>query len=141
MQVGARDDVLERPASRAIAELVGMSNLVSGIATQDGARIEVDAQHGIPLPSPLAPGSRAIAGIRPEDLELDVGRVDGQAIGKGVVRSVVDDGMLVTVVVGWAGITLRSVLIARRGPARSLAPGDPVSLSVRPERVHVIPAS
>jgi hypothetical protein len=58
-----------------------------------------------------------------------------------VVRSVVDDGMLVSVVVDWAGITLCSVLLARRGPVRSLAPGDPVSLSVRPERVHVMPPS
>ena len=118
---------------------VGMSNLVEGVVTNAGTHVEVDAQHRIPLSTPLDPGTRAIAGIRPEDLKVDVGRGEGEAVGKGVVRSVVNDGVTLTLAVDWAGVELRTVLLAGRGLARTLSAGDPVSLSVRPERVHAIP--
>ena len=58
---------------------------------------------------------------------------------KGVVKSVVNDGVAVTVAIEWAGVELRILLLAGRGLARSLAAGEPVPLSVRPERVHLIP--
>jgi ABC-type Fe3+/spermidine/putrescine transport system ATPase subunit len=138
-QLDARDAVLDHPVSREVAALVGMSNLVEGVVGDDGAHLEVDAQHRIPLATPLDPGTRAIAGIRPEDLKVDVGRGEGEAVGKGVVRSAVNDGVALTLAVAWAGVELRTVLLAGRGLARSLSAGDPVSLSVRPERVHAIP--
>jgi hypothetical protein len=89
----------------------------------------------------LAPGARVPAGIRPEGLKLDVGRGEGSRIGKGVVGSVVSDGVAVTVAVEWAGFELRTHLLAGRGLARTACPGDAVTLSVRPEDVHLLPAS
>jgi len=47
---------------------------------------------------------------------------------------------MVTVAVRWAGLELQTVLLAGRGLARQLSAGDPVSLSVRPDRVHVLQA-
>ena len=69
---------------------------------------------------------------------MDVGRGEGVSIGKGVVRSVVSDGVTVIVGVAWAGFELRTRLLAGRGLARTLAPGDSVTLSVRPEDVHLL---
>ena len=71
-------------------------------------------------------------------LKVDVGRGEGVPIGKAVVRTVVSDGVAVIVTVVWAGRELRTYLLAGRGLARSLAPGDSVTLSVRPEDVHLL---
>jgi hypothetical protein len=54
------------------------------------------------------------------------------------VRSVVSDGVAATVVVTWA-VTTRTHLLAGRGLARTVAAGDSVTLSVRPDDVHLIP--
>ena len=146
-QVGEREEVLARPASVAVARLVGMANLIPGeVAAQgEGQVVVVDAQHNLPIePAPgraapgFAPGTPVWAGIRPERLKLDVGRGEGVAIGKGRVRTVVSDGVAVTVGVLWAGLELRTHLLAGRGLARSIATGDTVTLSLRPEDVHLL---
>jgi ABC-type sulfate/molybdate transport systems ATPase subunit len=140
VQQGPRAEVLARPRSLAVARLVGMTNLVRGRIARDdaGVHVEVDAQHRIPVASDLPDGSRVHAGIRPEHLKLDVGRGEGESIGKGSVQSVVDDGVAASVSIEWAGQPLRTHLLAGRGLARTLAPGDPVSLSVRADHVHVL---
>jgi hypothetical protein len=99
----------------------------------------IDAQHRIPVCA-APPGPRVLAGIRPERLKVDVGRGEGVPIGKGVVSTVVSDGVAATVSVAWAGRELRTHLLAGRGLARTLAPGDSVTLSVRPEDVHLLRA-
>jgi ABC-type Fe3+/spermidine/putrescine transport system ATPase subunit len=142
-QVGRRDDVLERPATREIAQVVGMTNLVDGVVSAERrgglTLVEVDAQHRIATTAECSTGARICVGIRPEHLKLDVGRGDVDPIGKGVVRGVVSDGVAVTVRVGWAGTELRTHLMAGRGLARTIEAGAEVSLSASPEHVHVIP--
>ena len=49
--------------------------------------------------------------------------------------------MLPTVTLEWAGRELCTHLLAGRGLARSITPGDSVTLSVRPEDIHLIPRS
>jgi ABC-type sulfate/molybdate transport systems ATPase subunit len=149
-QQGERDQVLAHPTSVAVARLVGMSNLIPAEVSAERSHVIVvdgDGQHRIPVLSPppgpedpeLAPGTRVWAGIRPERLKLDVGRGEGIPIGKGVVRTVVSDGVAATVLLDWAGHELRTHLLAGRGLARTVAPGDSVTLTVRPEDVHLIP--
>ena len=142
-QQGEREQVLARPTSVAVARLVGMSNLipaeVSAERSGELAQLVVDGQHRIPvLPPCPGPGSRVWAGIRPERLKLDVGRGEGLPIGKGIVRTIVSDGVAATVILDWAGHELRTHLLAGRGLARTVAAGDSVTLSVRPEDVHLI---
>jgi ABC-type sulfate/molybdate transport systems ATPase subunit len=137
-QQGPRAPMLVRPATCAVARLVGMDNLVAGVAEPDGfARI--DEAHRIPLGSIPRAGERGWVGIRPEHLKLDVGRGEGEPIGKGRVASLVDDGLTAHVRVAWANLELRTHLLAGRGLARTLSVGDPVSLSVRADCVHWIP--
>ena len=102
------------------------------------AYVEVDAQHRIPVPGNHPPGTPVWVGIRPEHLKVEVGRGEGVPIGEGNVRYVVSDGVASTVTLDWAGFELRTHLIAGRGLARTLAPGDPVTLSIRPEDVHLM---
>ena len=145
-QQGGREEVLTRPTSIPVAQLVGMENLVEGVLVpprdpdENGALV-VDGQHRIPVCAEVCRGisaGRWLGGIRPERLKVDVGRGEGVPIGKAVVRTVVSDGVAVIVTVVWAGRELRTYLLAGRGLARSLAPGDSVTLSVRPEDVHLM---
>jgi ABC-type Fe3+/spermidine/putrescine transport system ATPase subunit len=142
-QVGRRDDVLERPSTPEIAQVVGMTNLVQGVVGRDRrgdlAMVEVDAQHRVATHTEYTAGTRVWIGIRPEHLKLDVGRGDVDPIGKGVVREMINDGVSVSVGVDWAGSELRTYLMAGRGLARSLEVGAEVSLSASPEHVHVMP--
>jgi hypothetical protein len=78
------------------------------------------------------------AGIRPERLKVDVGRGEGLPIGKATVLTVVSDGVAATVTLAWAGHELRTHLLAGRGLARTIAPGDSVTLSTRPEDIHLL---
>jgi ABC-type sulfate/molybdate transport systems ATPase subunit len=139
-QHGPRADVLARPVNAAVAQLVGMDNLARAVVEADGWAA-VDPAHRAPLAEPPASGARGWIGIRPEHLKLDVGRGEGESIGKGRVESLVDDGFTTHVSVTWAGLDLRTHLLSGRGLARTLAVGDPVSLSVRPECVHWIDES
>jgi len=145
-QQGGREEVLARPTSVPVAQLVGMENRVDGELVpprggEENGALVVDAQHRIPVRAEVCRGRSTgqwLAGIRPERLKVDVGRGEGVPIGKAVVRTVVSDGVAVIVTVVWAGRELRTYLLAGRGLARSLAPGDSVTLSVRPEDVHLL---
>jgi ABC-type Fe3+/spermidine/putrescine transport system ATPase subunit len=120
-----------------------MSNLIAGKISrgQDEPEfdtVEFDETHSIHVPRLFEPGAEVWAGIRPEYLKLDTGRGKGMSMGKGVVRSLLMDGVACTVGVEWAGIELRTYLLAGSGLARTIEVGTTVSLSVRPEDVHLM---
>ena len=142
--LGERDAVLSRPPNVAVARIVGMANLIEGevLPREPGAelaKVSVGDCERVPALTRVAAGTAVWVGMRPERLKLDVGRGDGVPFGKAQVRSVVSDGVAVTVQVTWAGHELRTHLLAGRGLARTVAVGDSVTLSVRPEDVHLIP--
>ena len=141
-QLDLRDEVLRRPATHAVARLVGMSNLIPGTVLdspgREQVRVEIDSAHQIDVPAALPGGSAVWLGIRPEHLKLDVGGGGGTPIGKGVIRQLVSDGVLTRVSLDWAGFELRTHLVAGRGLARSLSSGDSVTLSVRAHDLHLI---
>lgn len=140
-QIGEKRAVLEKPVDVGVARLLGMSNLIPGTLGEDGA-IRIDDAPALPGAHPprddIPRGSLVWAGIRPEHLKVDIGRGDGESIGKARVVEHVSDGVLSTLVVEWAGLTLRTHLVAGRGVDREVEPGDVVSLSVRSEDVHVL---
>ncbi len=137
-QLGPREEVLARPADAAVARLVGMGNLLPATLASDGFAA-VDATHRIPNSSALPPGTAVFVGLRPEHVKVDIGRGEGEPIGKARVVEHTSDSVLTTLVVEWGGHSLRTHLVAGRGLARELRVGDTVSLSLRPEDVHVLP--
>lgn len=138
MQVGDREHVLGRPITASVARLVGMTNLVRATLDADGWAV-VDAEHRVPTAGRAPSGTTVWVGLRPEHLKVDVGRGEGESIGKAVVESHASDGVLATLELRWAGSSLRTHLVAGRGLAREISVGDAVSLSVRPEDVHLLP--
>lgn len=142
VQHGWRDDVLLRPDSPEIARTVGMINLASGRVRRcaEGISwIEIDEGFEVPTAANLEIGSEAWIGIRPEHLKLDVGRGDGQPIGKAIVENLVSDGLATVVTLRIRDRHFTTHLLSGRGLARQLRAGDPVSLAVRPDQVHARP--
>jgi ABC-type sugar transport system ATPase subunit len=131
-----------RPDSIEIARTVGMLNLATGRVRRhtDGfSWVEIEEGFEVPTAAELELGSEAWIGIRPEHLKLDVGRGDGQPIGKAIVESLVSDGLASVATLSVRDRQFTTHLLSGRGLARRLRPGDPVSLAVRPEQVHARP--
>ena len=78
-------------------------------------------------------------GIRPEHLKLDVGRGDGEPIGKASVESLVSDGLASVVTLRVDERRFTTHLLSGRGLARRLRAGDRVALAVHPDQVHARP--
>jgi ABC-type Fe3+/spermidine/putrescine transport system ATPase subunit len=142
VQHGLRDEVLHAPESPAIARTVGMTNLAEGLVLRKDeglSWVEIGEGFVIPTTADLEVGAKVWLGIRPEHLKLDIGRGDGQPIGKAVVESRISDGLATVVTLRTPDRTFTTHLLSGRGLARRLQAGDPVSLAVRPDHVHARP--
>jgi ABC-type Fe3+/spermidine/putrescine transport system ATPase subunit len=142
VQHGMRDEVLLQPNSPEIAQTVGMTNLATGRVTRrDGETSWVEISNGIEVPTTvdLEIGREAWIGIRPEHLKIDIGRGDGQPIGKADVESLVSDGVATVVTLRTENRKFSTHLLSGRGLSRRLRAGDAVSLAVRPDHVHARP--
>jgi ABC-type sulfate/molybdate transport systems ATPase subunit len=140
-QFGRRDEVLEKPNTPEIAQTVGMTNLATGTVRriEGGIRwIEIAEGFELPTTAPVSIGESIWIGIRPEHLKLDIGRGEGQPIGKAVIESLVSDGLATVVSLRAQGLDFTTHILSGRGLARRLRPGDRVSLAVQPEHVHAL---
>ena len=141
VQFGPRDEVLLAPNTPEIARTVGMTNLASGTVRRvaEGISwIEISEGFEVPTTAGLEVGESAWIGIRPEHLKLDIGRGDGQAIGKAIIESLVSDGLATVVSLRARDHVFTTHLLSGRGLSRRLKAGDRVSLAVRPNQVHAI---
>ena len=138
VQHADRDQVLNQPASPAIARRVGMSNLLAAQMTLGGW---AEAGPGLRLPShhDYPAGTAVWVGLRPEHLKLETDPQQEGGIGTARICSMISDGVLCTVELECGGQRLRTHLVAGRGLAREIKPGDTLTLSVRPEDVHILP--
>ncbi|MAJ59541.1 MAG: hypothetical protein CBC48_05940 [bacterium TMED88] len=138
VQLAARDRVLNQPASPSIARRVGMSNLLAARMAPGGW---VEAGPGLRLPSrhDHVVGTPVWVGLRPEHLKLETGPQQDSGIGSARICSMISDGVLCTVELECGGQRLRTHLVAGRGLAREIKMGDILTLSVRPEDVHILP--
>jgi ABC-type sulfate/molybdate transport systems ATPase subunit len=138
VQVDTTQRVLERPVDCPTARLVGMTNLVPARIGHGGLAM-AGPEHALPTRDAGAEqGRRVWAGLRPEHLKVDIGRGEGESIGKARVVRVTTDGVLTSLELQWGEHRLRTHLVAGRGLAREVQAGDTVSLSVRPEDVFLI---
>jgi len=114
-----------------------MTNLIPAQMEADG-RIAAGPSHEMPSLDTRPAGQPVWAGIRPEHLKVDVGRGEGESIGKAEVIRITTDGVLTTIELQWGEHALRTHLVAGRGLAREVRIGDTVSLSIRRGDVHVL---
>src|SRR4051794_24210683 len=129
-QLGAPDELYERPRTAFVAGFLGVSNLLSGSATPDGI-VSVDGTQIRVAPEALGGRSGRVAvGIRPEKIQLGE---DGENRVPGEVKERAYIGVSTQYIVETEAGEL-SVYVQNAGPQAALAaPGDRVVLSWNPE--------
>ncbi len=145
-QEGRRDEVLRRPAGPEIARLVGMGNLWParvldpGLSRFPGSSIELGDDLRLASVERFASGAEVWVGVRPENVRLAKG-AEPETSGRAIVTAIFSDGVLVTALLDWGGLEVRTHFVSGRGLGVSLKRGDAVSFGIRPEDVHLMPRS
>jgi ABC-type sugar transport system ATPase subunit len=131
-QVGTPQEVYARPVNTFVAQFIGTPpmNCLEGVVAADGGSIEVGGG-SLPVPAlstRLEPGRKVVAGVRPEHLT-----VDGGGPFAAEVRAVewLGHECLLSAAAG------DQRLMVRIAGTTTHAVGDPVTLSVPPDEVHV----
>ncbi|PJK29667.1 sn-glycerol-3-phosphate ABC transporter ATP-binding protein UgpC [Minwuia thermotolerans] len=72
-QIGTPADVYERPATTFVAGFIGTPpmSLLQGVASKDGHHVDLPGGLRVPTPLRLASGRPVVAGVRPENVDLD----------------------------------------------------------------------
>jgi ABC-type Fe3+/spermidine/putrescine transport system ATPase subunit len=91
-QVGMPDEIYDRPASRFVADFIGLSDFIAGTVSElyaDQRRAVVTAQGldiAVPATPEMSPGQRVLLFIRPNNVELlPAAYEDGTNVFAGVV--------------------------------------------------------
>ncbi|WP_236638559.1 ABC transporter ATP-binding protein [Mangrovicoccus ximenensis] len=77
LQLGAPDEIYDRPETDFVATFLGTSNLFAGDVMPDGRAMQAEAGV-IALPQPAVPGSRATLSVRPERIVLGGAADEGE---------------------------------------------------------------
>jgi iron(III) transport system ATP-binding protein len=140
-QIGRPREIYDRPASKFVADFIGISNFIDGIVIgQESSLYEVRTDHGsLFAPSLVAPpqGSRVSVAIRPEHITLEKGHMEltGANVWHGVVKTRAFLGDAVDHMVIVAGTEVR----ARSNPKVSFEEGTEVTLTLDQSMCSIIP--
>jgi spermidine/putrescine ABC transporter ATP-binding subunit len=132
LQVDTPHEIYERPASRFVADFIGIMNFIPGTFSADG----LVAADGTPIagarPEGAAPGRAGTAAIRPERLSIEPGPAMENRIA-GRVSAVAYHGldMQLHVDSGVSPVPLQVRVTADAADRRPLSPGDAVELGWR----------
>ena len=132
-QVGTAQDLFQRPRTRFVAEFIGKTNLVDGVAADPGV-VSRGALRLRVATAGLTPGAPVAVSIRPHEIEvLAAGRSapPDRNVLAGIVEraSYLGDAVDYQVRVSGGDVVLR---VTTPPPAR-LHPGEAVTLTVAPE--------
>jgi putative spermidine/putrescine transport system ATP-binding protein len=73
LQIGAPNDIYDRPTSRFVAEFLGASNIFEGKASATGKDLVLPGRGrdiAVPLEKPASPGGLLMLSVRPERMRL-----------------------------------------------------------------------
>ena len=137
-QVGTADDLFHQPRTRFVAEFIGKTNVVDGMAVRPDAvahgtltlRVASDA---------LVPGAHVALSVRPHQIEL-VEPTDGREDGVNLLRGTVQRGSFLGETVDYQVAVAGTELVLRvvAPAARRLRSGDPVGLRIGREACVVL---
>jgi iron(III) transport system ATP-binding protein len=139
LQLGSPRDVYRRPASRAVAEFLGETNLVAGdVVSTDGGRAEITCPLGRlhAAGAAFSPGEAVWVSIRPESLRIARDGTGGVNHLPAVRREVVYLG---DVAEHRFQAGEQTLLVTEPNPAATGGePGETVTLEVAPEDVVLL---
>ncbi|HLU24557.1 MAG TPA: ABC transporter ATP-binding protein [Longimicrobiales bacterium] len=93
-QVGPIEDVVRRPATRGVAEIMGIRNLLRARVVQDGDGLALDwagTRLEAPIPDTVRPGSEVTAYIQPENVKIVY---PDRPLGPAVAHNVLDGAIV-----------------------------------------------
>jgi iron(III) transport system ATP-binding protein len=142
LQLGAPREIYRRPASRAVAEFIGETNLIAGeVASSDGGAVEITCSLGrvravSAAAAAFSTGDAVWLSIRPESLRFV--NQDGPAVNRlSAVRGEVV--YLGDVAEHRLQAGEQSLLVTEANPGATAGePGEAVSLQVAPEDVVLL---
>jgi tungstate transport system ATP-binding protein len=140
LQLGSREEVFLRPASCAVAEIVGVENRLAGVVQQNEDCFSDIAigKTTLSVPAKFLLGTKVVLCIRAEDLALAPAhyRASDALSFHGKVIDVLPGISGWRISVDCNGVTLAAMVGQWAGGVFS--PGDEVSASVKSAAVHVI---
>ncbi len=143
LQVGAPDEVFSRPADAEVAAIVGVETVVSGRVAErkdDLAALEVGAARLWAVEA-SGQGGECYVCIRAEDVTLEIGTRPSSSARNhlaGRVTEIRPAGPVSRVTVE-CGFALTALVTRQAAQDLALAPGSPVTATVKASAVHLIP--
>jgi iron(III) transport system ATP-binding protein len=133
VQAGTADDLFNEPRTRFVAEFIGQTNLVEGIA----ATPDTVARGGLALRvagGGLIPGARVALSIRPHQIEVEPPRDAGTARADNTLRGTVERASFLGDSVDYQVRVAASDVVLRVAapPSRRLRAGEVVGLRIPP---------
>jgi iron(III) transport system ATP-binding protein len=132
-QIGSAEDLFQRPRTRFVAEFIGRTNVVDGVAAGPDAVSRGDLTLRV-ASAGLKPGRPVALSIRPHEIVL-VGAGEAPPAGANVVggrierASYLGDGIDYEVRLAGSDVVVR----VAAAPARRLRPSETVTLAIPPE--------
>jgi spermidine/putrescine transport system ATP-binding protein len=136
-QLGAPEELYERPRTSFVARFLGASNLLEG-AVEDGQAVRLKSGVTLRIGDGLPPrGSEVAIGIRPEKLRLEPGR-DGENRLRGTVAERSYVGVATQYIVKTPDGTVSVFVQNAESRAGGLETGADVELSFDPDAAFVV---
>ena len=142
-QIGAREEVFDRPASQAVADVVGMDNRLSGVVEDCAgglASIRIN-QIRLRVAGQFKPGTRVVLCLRPESITISRGNCPAANSNRlsGVIIKAVSPGMMhQRITLDCDGITFVALIERQACVNLKLAEGERVTITFRFSAAHVI---
>ena len=138
-QIGSPEDVFSKPASRFVADFVGVKNIIQG-----NAESASEGLSGIKTGSLTIYSSESLKGpvyvsIRPEDITLSINKVETSALNefKGEVAEISKQGALVNVKINVSSEIFMVYMTRKSFLDMELNLGSPVWIQFKASAVHV----
>ena len=139
-QFGTPDEVFDAPADRFVSDFVGEPsiNLLDGVVVEGGRAVRLGRAGTLPVAVRVEEGREVLVGLRPQDCRA-LPEPQAHAL-TGTVRVFEDLLEFGLATLDLPGVDAR--VVAQVDDGRAHAPGDGVTISAPPERVHLFdPAS
>lgn len=136
-------EVMTRPASRTVASLVGVENMISGkvVGAQDGLSLLQAGPHSLKSAVTLPAGSNVLVLLRPEDIRIfkGISRHGDNSIN-GTIRELLPHNYLYKAVVD-CGFPLIALVNQEQVLGGEVMAGSEITLQFSPDKVHLIKES
>jgi len=136
-QIGAMEDIFQRPSTIFVADFVGMKNIFevqfNGPKAIIGNELEVNMGR-------QASGNKGRIAIRPDDVKITRGKVasNNRNFFKGIVTAIIDQGFYYEAHVKIGTITFKSLISKKFLLEQKVLDGAEVFLTFEPNVVHTL---